>query len=84
MCYVCRKSGIDYNHFCRHPRDPGQKCKVCTLCSLWSDPSEDDELAVKQLEMEAQNAKRQLIENEDNLIQAKKQKVWKLLYVLFL
>lgn len=75
MCYVCRKSGIDYNHFCRHPRNPGQKCEVCTSCSLWSDPSEDDELAVKQLEMEAQNAKRQLIENEDTVIQAKKQKV---------
>lgn len=73
MCYVCRKSGIHYGHFCSHPRDPGKKCTQCSSCSLWSDPSEDDELAVKQLECEAKEAKRKL--EEDLALLAKKQKV---------
>ena len=62
QCYVCRKSAINYNHFCRHPRDPGQKCRSCVACSLWTDPTEDDELAIKQLQEEAAVAKRKLME----------------------
>eukprot|EP00112_Aurelia_sp_Birch-Aquarium-sp1_P024652 Seg788.8 transcript_id=Seg788.8/GoldUCD/mRNA.D3Y31 product="E3 ubiquitin-protein ligase RNF216" protein_id=Seg788.8/GoldUCD/D3Y31 len=32
MCYICRKPRIDYNHFCGHPRDPGQLCEyICTM-----------------------------------------------------
>ena len=62
QCYVCRKSAINYDHFCRHPRDPGQKCKSCAACSLWTDPTEDDELAIKQLQEEATMAKRKLME----------------------
>ena len=62
QCYVCRKSGIDYGHFCRHPRDPGKNCGKCSACSLWTDPTEDDELAIKQLEEEATKAKRKLTE----------------------
>ena len=60
MCYVCRKPGIGYKHFCPHPRDPGKSCVKCKSCSLWSDPSEDDNRAVKELEKEAVEAKRKL------------------------
>ena len=58
MCYVCRKPKISYNHFCQHPKDPGKSCTKCTSCSLWSDPSEDDNRAVKELEKEALEVKR--------------------------
>jgi TRIAD3 protein (E3 ubiquitin-protein ligase RNF216) len=64
MCYVCRKPGISYAHFCQHPRDPGHKCNFCKNCSLWSDPSEDDDMAVRQLEKEADEAKRKATDNE--------------------
>lgn len=74
MCYICRKPCIDYSHFCSHPRDPGHKCTKCSACSLWTDPSEDDELAVKQFEKEARDAKRKLDE-ELVLSPAKKKKV---------
>ena len=74
QCYVCRKSAINYNHFCRHPRDPGQKCRSCVACSLWTDPTEDDELAIKQLQEEAAVAKRKLME-EIQQSANKKQKV---------
>lgn len=70
MCYVCRKPKISYNHFCQHPKDPGKSCTKCTSCSLWSDPSEDDNRAVKELEKEALEAKRKFeaekAESEDN------------------
>ena len=74
QCYVCRKSSINYNHFCRHPRDPGKKCQKCTACSLWTDPTEDDDLAVKQLQEESVVAKRKLME-EIEQSPSKKQKV---------
>lgn len=60
MCYVCRKPNIGYNHFCQHPKDPGKSCTTCKSCSLWTDPSEDDNRAVKELEKEALEAKRKL------------------------
>ncbi|XP_022801749.1 E3 ubiquitin-protein ligase RNF216-like [Stylophora pistillata] len=67
MCYVCRKPNIHYNHFCQHPKDPGKQCTNCKSCLLWSDPSEDDNHAVKELEKEAQEAKRKFeAESEDN------------------
>ncbi|XP_028409596.1 E3 ubiquitin-protein ligase RNF216-like [Dendronephthya gigantea] len=62
QCYVCRKSGITYDHFCRHPRDPGKKCGKCSACSLWTDPTEDEELAITNLREEAEVAKRKLNE----------------------
>lgn len=60
MCYVCRKPNIGYNHFCQHPKDPGKSCTKCKSCSLWTDPSEDDNRAVKELEKEAMDAKRKM------------------------
>lgn len=77
MCYVCRKPNIGYNHFCQHPKDPGKSCSRCASCSLWTDPSEDDNRAVQELEKEATEAKRKLeaemVESEDN--PAKKVKI---------
>ena len=76
QCYVCRKSSINYDHFCRHPRDPGKKCSQCLACSLWTDPTEDDELAIKQLQGEAALAKRKLMEDiEQSTSKKKKHKV---------
>lgn len=70
MCYVCRKPNIGYNHFCQHPKDPGKSCTKCKSCSLWTDPSEDDDRAVKELEKESMEAKRkfeaEMVASEDN------------------
>ena len=67
MCYICRKPSINYSHFCQHPRDPGKACTRCTSCSLWSDPSEDDNRAVKELEKEALDAKRKFEAGNEQL-----------------
>ncbi|XP_072044355.1 uncharacterized protein [Amphiura filiformis] len=58
MCYVCRKPNIDYNHFCRHPRDPGHNCKQCSDCSLWSNPEEDDERAIQEIRKQMEDEKK--------------------------
>ncbi|XP_031575310.1 E3 ubiquitin-protein ligase RNF216-like [Actinia tenebrosa] len=65
MCYICRKPGISYAHFCQHPREPGKKCDSCKNCSLWSDPSEDDNMAVRQLEREAEEVKRKATDSSE-------------------
>ncbi|XP_047143173.1 E3 ubiquitin-protein ligase RNF216 isoform X2 [Hydra vulgaris] len=54
MCYICREPKIDYEHFCKHAREPGQKCTQCKKCSLWTDPTEDDDRAVFEIKQEAE------------------------------
>lgn len=53
MCYICRAPDIDYSHFCRHPRDPGEGCTSCDACSLWFNADEDDQLVIQELQKEA-------------------------------
>lgn len=59
MCYICRQpiipgkkdanGHVGYDHFCQHPRNPGQGCSNCKKCSLWSDADEDDALRVRRV-----------------------------------
>ncbi|KAI1722365.1 cutC family domain-containing protein [Ditylenchus destructor] len=59
MCYICRKTGIDYDHFCNHARDPRfpGKCDHCKepKCLLWEDYTKYDENAKKEILKEAGN-----------------------------
>ncbi|XP_071128378.1 protein PF3D7_1417600-like [Mytilus edulis] len=72
MCYICRKPNIDYDHFCRHFRDPnkGKNCTECTSCSLWSNPEQDDERAVSEIRKEAEEVRKTMGYNDDKLIGA--------------
>ncbi|XP_074058467.1 E3 ubiquitin-protein ligase RNF216 isoform X2 [Macrotis lagotis] len=54
MCYLCRASINGYDHFCQHPRSPGAPCQECTKCSLWTDPTEDDEKLIQEIQKEAE------------------------------
>ncbi|KAI0210961.1 hypothetical protein LSAT2_004235 [Lamellibrachia satsuma] len=68
MCYICRKPNIDYNHFCQHVRDPGHSCKKCKVCSLWTNPDEDEERAIVELKKEAQLARQEQGYTDDKVI----------------
>ncbi|KAK3592409.1 hypothetical protein CHS0354_004032 [Potamilus streckersoni] len=70
ICYICRKPDIDYNHFCRHPRDPGMSCNKCQNCSLWTNPDEDDDRAVKEIQLEANKIRKEKGFLEEKLIGA--------------
>uniref|UniRef100_A0A452J4D6 E3 ubiquitin-protein ligase RNF216 n=1 Tax=Gopherus agassizii TaxID=38772 RepID=A0A452J4D6_9SAUR len=54
MCYLCRASINGYDHFCQHPRSPGAPCQDCAKCSLWTDPTEDDEKIIQEIQKEAE------------------------------
>lgn len=75
MCYICRKPNIGYNHFCQHPKDPGKPCTKCKSCSLWTDPTEDDNRAVEELEKKALEAKRKFEEENIKLADSPAKKV---------
>ncbi|KAG7491944.1 hypothetical protein MATL_G00009370 [Megalops atlanticus] len=54
MCYLCRQPINGYDHFCQHARTPGAECRHCKKCSLWSDPTQDDERIISELQKEAE------------------------------
>ena len=58
MCYICRQDKIDYQHFCQHARNPDNGCAVCKKCSLWTDPSEDDDHAIAEIKKQAEEEER--------------------------
>ncbi|OCT63962.1 ring finger protein 216 L homeolog isoform X1 [Xenopus laevis] len=55
ICYLCRAPINGYDHFCQHPHSPGAPCRECTRCSLWTDPSQDDERLIQEIQREAEN-----------------------------
>ncbi|XP_040597175.1 E3 ubiquitin-protein ligase RNF216-like [Mesocricetus auratus] len=54
MCYLCRVSIDGYDHFCQHPLSPGASCQECSRCSLWTDPTEDDEKLIEKIQKGAE------------------------------
>ncbi|KAM8934684.1 E3 ubiquitin-protein ligase RNF216 [Pelodytes ibericus] len=58
MCYLCRTSISGYDHFCQHPHSPGAPCRECTRCSLWTDPSQDDEKLIQDIQRDAEKEQR--------------------------
>ncbi|NWY56915.1 RN216 ligase, partial [Chionis minor] len=58
MCYLCRAAINGYDHFCQHPRSPGAPCQECAKCSLWTDPTEDDEKIIQEIQKEAEEEQR--------------------------
>ncbi|KAF7691096.1 E3 ubiquitin-protein ligase RNF216 [Silurus meridionalis] len=54
MCYLCREPINGYNHFCQHARSPGAPCRQCKKCSLWTDPTQDDERIIQEIQKEGE------------------------------
>uniref|UniRef100_A0A3P8Y582 RING-type domain-containing protein n=1 Tax=Esox lucius TaxID=8010 RepID=A0A3P8Y582_ESOLU len=54
MCYLCRDPISGYNHFCQHARSPGAPCRHCRKCSLWTDPTQDDERIIQEIQKEGE------------------------------
>ncbi|KAF7634563.1 hypothetical protein Mgra_00006011 [Meloidogyne graminicola] len=53
QCYICRESGIGYDHFCPHVRDPLNPqlpCKDCKkTCLLHEDAKKKDEQLIQEI-----------------------------------
>ncbi|BFZ02714.1 hypothetical protein BsWGS_05753 [Bradybaena similaris] len=58
MCYICRKPGVMYAHFCTH-KERNEKC-THECCPLWTDTEEDDERAVQEIKKEAKMKRKAL------------------------
>ncbi|EGW13401.1 E3 ubiquitin-protein ligase RNF216 [Cricetulus griseus] len=58
MCYVCRVSINGHDRFCQHPSFPEASCQECSQCSLWSDPTDDDEKLIEEIQKEAKEEQR--------------------------
>ncbi|KAM9784643.1 uncharacterized protein rnf216 [Syngnathus typhle] len=54
MCYLCREAITGYSHFCQHARSPGAPCRHCRKCSLWTDPTLDDERNIQEIQKEGE------------------------------
>ncbi|XP_066545242.1 E3 ubiquitin-protein ligase RNF216 [Amia ocellicauda] len=66
MCYLCREPINGYNHFCQHARSPGAQCHHCKKCSLWTDPTQDDERIIQDIQKEAEEELRK--KNTENTV----------------
>ncbi|XP_040590170.1 E3 ubiquitin-protein ligase RNF216-like [Mesocricetus auratus] len=58
MSCCCRVSMDDHDHFCQHPLSPGASCQKCTMCSLWTATTKDDEKLIKEIEKEDEEEQR--------------------------
>uniref|UniRef100_A0A915LSL9 C2H2-type domain-containing protein n=1 Tax=Meloidogyne javanica TaxID=6303 RepID=A0A915LSL9_MELJA len=51
QCYICREREIEYDHFCKHFRDPNNPgCNYCSKkCLLHEDTTKKDEQLIKEI-----------------------------------
>ena len=54
MCYLCRVSINGYDNFCQHPCFLGASCQECSRCSLWTEPTEDNEKLIEEIQKEVE------------------------------
>jgi len=59
MCYICRASIRDYSHFCDcdHPRNHLGACQRCNRCICESNSQADDEKAIEEIRLQAEQEK---------------------------
>ncbi|XP_040596997.1 E3 ubiquitin-protein ligase RNF216-like, partial [Mesocricetus auratus] len=54
MCYLCQVSINDYDHLLQHALSPGASCQECSRCSLWTDPTDHDEMLIEKIQKGAE------------------------------